>query len=400
MRKKRELFFLQIKLAFQSIPVILSGTVILTLLIALMAFAGIKMMSADEENTAMNVALVVEDDSKYTRMAISYIMEEESVKKMCTFTEMSLDEAEQALLDGTAFAAVVIPKDFLAGILNGVNIPARIILPEKGMNSQSKIFRELINAGTTDLATAQAAIYAVDDLCYVTGIDAVSEAEDYLNKKLMLYALRRNTYYGKIQFSDTGDLSVAEFYIAAGIVLLLLLSGITCCDILKRENGAFLFSLIRQEIHPCFLTISRLAGVFAVYSVILCSLYCLMVFLGKISFSAMALVSIPVLVFSVFAINLFIFQVADSKMAGAMILFLGTVVMMFVSGCFIPEVFLPENVNFLGNFLPAKWLTTLCGQILTGEVLLRTFEICFLYGTGFVLLTVLYQHLLEQRGKI
>lgn len=400
MKKKKELFFLQIKLAFQSIPVIMAGTVILTLLIGLMAFAGIKMMSEDGDKTAMNVALVVEDDSTYTRMAISYIMEEESVKKMCTFTEMSMGEAEKALSDGTVFAAVVIPKDFLAGILNGTNIPARIILPEKGINSQSKVFRELINAGTTDLATAQAAIYAVDDLCYVMGIDAVSEAEDYLNKKLMLYALRRNTYYGKIQFSDTGDLSVAEFYIAAGIVLLLLLSGITCCDILKRENSAFWLSLKRQGIHPWFLTISRLAGIFTVYSAMLCGVYLVMVFMGKISFSAMALISIPVLVFSIFAMNLFIFQVTDSKMAGAMILFLGTIGMMFVSGCFIPEVFLPKNINLLGNFLPAKWLTTLCGQILTGEVWIRTLGICLLYGTGFVLLTVFYQYLLEQRGKI
>lgn len=400
MKKTTTLFFLQIKLAFRSIPVILSGTVILTALIVLFAFAGIKILSADDNTNQMKVALVVEDDSRYTRMAIAYILEEESIKNMCSFTEMTEKEAERALLSGEVFAAVVIPQDFLAGILNGTNIPARIILPDKGLNSQSKVFRELINAGTTDIATAQAAVYAVDDLCRVTGIDAIAESEEYLNKQLMLYALRRNTYYGRIEFSDTGDLSVTEFYAAGGIILLLMLSGIICSDILKRDAGALMNSFFRLGIRPWILTVSKLTGVTMVYSVLLEGVYLIMVLLGRIPFSPVSLFSVPVLVFAVFSINLFIFQAADSKMAGAMILFMGTVVMMFLAGCFIPEVFLPEGINCLGNFMPVKWLAKLCGQILTGEVLADVLGICAVFGLIFTLLSVLYQHVLEYYGRI
>ena len=400
MKKKTTLFILQMKLAFRSIPVILAGTLILTAIIVLAAFAGVKLLSNEENTEKMRVALVIQDESKYTRMALTYLFEEESVKEMCEFVEMDEEEAGASLRAGEVFAVVIIPQDFLAGVLSGINIPARIVLRDSGMHTQSGHFQELVNAGATDLAIAQSAVYAVDDLCRVTGIDAIAESEEYLNVNLFMYALRRNTYYGQIEFSDTGDLTTVEFYAASGIVLLLLLSGVTCCDILKRDNKALLRSLNRIKVKPWLLATSKLAGVMSVYGGMLFLVYFIMTALKKIPFSLTAPVGIVVVVFGVFALNLLIFQITDSKMAGSMILFMGTIVMMFVSGNFIPEIMLPEGVNTIGQFMPTKYITRLCGQILTGEVMGETLGICALWGTVFLAVTILYQKALELRGKI
>lgn len=400
MKKKTTLFFLQMKLAFSSIPVILAGTLVLTAIIVLAAFAGVKLLSNEENTEKMRVALVIQDESKYTKMALTYLFEEESVKEMCDFVEMSEEEAGEALNLGEVFAVVIIPKDFLAGVLNGTNIPARIVLKDSGMHTQSGYFQELVNAAATDLAMAQSAVYAVDDLCRVTGIDAIAESEEYLNVNLFMYALRRNTYYGQIEYSDTGDLTTVEFYAASGIVLLLLLSGVTCCDILKRDNAALLRSLNRMEVRPWLMATSKLAGVMAVYGGMLLLVYMIMAVLKKVPFSLPALVGIVVVVFAIFALNLLIFQITDSKMAGAMILFMGSIVMLFVSGNFLPEIMLPEGVNAIGNVMPTKYITRLCGQILTGEMMGETLGICALWGAAFLALTILYQKTLELRGKI
>lgn len=400
MKKKTTLFFLQMKLAFSSIPVILAGTLVLTAIIVLAAFAGVKLLSNEENTEKMRVALVIQDESKYTKMALTYLFEEESVKEMCDFVEMSEEEAGEALNLGEVFAVVIIPKNFLAGVLNGTNIPARIVLKDSGMHTQSGYFQELVNAAATDLAMAQSAVYAVDDLCRATGIDAIAESEEYLNVNLFMYALRRNTYYGQIEYSDTGDLTTVEFYAASGIVLLLLLSGVTCCDILKRDNAALLRSLNRMEVRPWLMATSKLAGVMAVYGGMLLLVYMIMAVLKKVPFSLPALVGIVVVVFAIFALNLLIFQITDSKMAGAMILFMGSIVMLFVSGNFLPEIMLPEGVNAIGNVMPTKYITRLCGQILTGEVMGETLGICALWGAAFLALTILYQKTLELRGKI
>lgn len=399
MNKKKTLCFLQIKRAFCSIPVIFFGTTVFMALVALIAAGGVLLLSSNEESAPMKVAMVVEDDNKYTRMAISYLLEDESVKNTCSFQEMSQKEAESALIDGSVFAVVVIPKDFLAGVLNGTNLPARIILPKAGMNSQSRYFRELIESGASDLATAQAAIYALGDLCMATGIDAITESEDYLNRNLLLFALRRNTYYGKMELSDTGDLTTVQFYAATGIVLLLFFSGITCCDILKREQGAFVNVLKRYEISSGLLAVSKILGVMAVYVPFFLTAYLILSAFHVIAFSVPALFSVIVVVFAVFSMNLFVFWMTDGRMAGTMVLFLGTMVMMFVSGSFIPEVFLSEGMNAIGRVMPVKYITGLCGQILTGEVLLRNVVICMLTGIVFVAASVLCQKLREYFGK-
>lgn len=399
MKKTLALYQLWFKLAARSIPTILSGTLILAVFVAGTAFAGVKLLSSQDNADKVPVALVINDDNTYTQMALSYLLEEETIKKTCVFTEMTEEEAENALKNGSVLAAVIIPEEFMAKVLYGRDVTAQLILSDGKETAQSKLFQKMIRSGAMDLVTAQSAIYAVDDLCRTAGIDAIKESEDYLNFHLLMYALRRNTYFGQRILSDTGDLSTVQFYAAGGIVLLLMLGGITCGGLLKKEEEAYISAIYRVGIRPYSLLLAKLLSTSAVYTGIAVLLYLAAVFFGTVRFSLGALLGLAVLVLTVFSVNLLIFQIAGNRAAGTLAGFLVTVVMMFLSGNFIPASFLPKLVNQIGNFMPTKWATKLCGQILTGEILHQSVSACLTALAVMFAAAVLFQALNRKIGR-
>lgn len=399
MKKTLTLYTLWLKLALKSIPVILCGTLILAVFVAGTAFAGVKILSGGDERDKIMVALVINDDNTYTQMALSYLLEEETIKEMCTFREMGEDEAQKALKEGEVLAVIIIPENFMVKVLYGEDVSAQLILSEGGTTAQSGIFQKMIRSGAMDLVTAQSAIYAVDDLCRATGIDAIRESEEYLNLHLLMYALRRNTYFGKQIISDTGDLSPVQFYTAGGIVLLLMLGGITCGELLKKEDETYISSLYRVGIKPHSVLFAKLLSTSAVYLGIIIVIYIVALFQKAVVFSFAALPAAALVILTVFSINLLIFQVAGNRVAGTLAGFLVTVVMMFLSGNFIPASFLPKLVNDIGNFMPSKWITALCGQILTGEILWHTVGMCFVVLGIMLAAAILFQALNRKIGR-
>lgn len=377
MKKTLALYKMWFRCAIKLIPAVLAGTLVLAAFAAGAAFAGVKLLAAKDSVDKIPVALVINDDNTYTQMALSYLLEEESIKETCTFTQMREEDAQSALKTGEVSAVIVIPENFMVSVLYGEDISAQLILSESEMTTQSKIFQKMIRSGAADLVTAQSAIYAVDDLCRAAGIDAIRESEEYLNVHLLMYALRRNTYFGKQILSDTGDLSTVQFYAAGAIVLLLMLAGITCGELLKKEKESYTLALYRVGVRAHSVLAAKLVSVTTVYLGIFMVFYLVALSRKMVVFSVAALPAAAVLLLAVFSIHLLIFQIAGSRTAGTLAGFLATVVMMFLSGNFIPASFLPKLVNDIGAVMPTKWMTALCGQIITGEILWQTVVTCF-----------------------
>lgn len=394
MKKKLLFVWFQMKMALQMIPRILLGTVGFAILIGLIALTGQMVLEAQDSNSsAADIALVNQDDNKYTKLALNFLFEEETIKETCNFIEMSEEMALTDLKKGSVVAVVVIPQGFLNSVLNGTNLPAQIVLSQGGTNSQSKYFREMVQSGANDLAIAQAAIYSIEEYCSAVGReDIIGEANTYMNETLLSFALRRGTYLSDEVVSVTGDFSVTVFYIASGIVLLLLLSGITCNEILKNENAAFVVCMKRQGIGRAMTAWVKLCSVVLVYALVFVAVYLVAGAMGKVVFSMTGILGIILLLFAAFAIGQFCFVLTNQRMSGALLLFAFTVVMMFLAGCFLPDAFLPQAVVRIGKWMPAKYMVTLCGQIISGQInhqiMLCVFEsaVAFVAATSLIAL--------------
>lgn len=61
-----------------------------------------------------------------------------------------------------------------------------------------------------------------------------------------------------------------------------------------------------------------------------------------------------------------VFQLAGNGTAAVLLLFFLSVVMQYLSGGFLPSVFLPETVQIIGRFVPTAYLIKAAGSLYAG----------------------------------
>ncbi len=377
---------LQIKAAFKSLPKLIAATILFATLVGLVGFCGTKLLDNNHKNKRMDIALVLPPDAdSYTTLAFSFLSDIDTVKNMCAFETIDREDAFEGLRNRSISAVILIPDNFVNHIMDGTNTPANIILPRSGVTSESMLFRTFVNAGVADLAAAQAGIYAVDDVCrYYTIEDGISQSEDFLNPEYLSYALNRTECFKTETITSTGSLTTIEFYICSGIVLFLLLSGISCSDLLKRENRTLSLALKRRRIPVFLLFAFKILSVALVFFSIFLFTY-FMTSLAQIRFPAISkvlphlnlisLLSLFFLMIGIFAMVHCIFQFAQTQSLGVLLLFTISTLMLFISGGFVPLSLLPEALQTISVFLPTTYFIRLCGEIVTNGTTLLTFLI-------------------------
>ena len=62
----------------------------------------------------MDIAVVLPPDGdSYTSLAFSFLSDIETIKNVCTFKEMSKDSAYEGLRNGTIYAIILVPDNFV-----------------------------------------------------------------------------------------------------------------------------------------------------------------------------------------------------------------------------------------------------------------------------------------------
>lgn len=389
------LLLFQIKAACRELPKIIAATIIFSFIVFLIGFGGTKLLNQNKENNKMDVAVVLPPNADtYTTMAFSFLSEIDTVKNVCNFIQMDKDAATNGLKNGTIYAAIMVPDNFVNHIIDGTNTPADIILPRSNLNTKSMLFRTLVNAGVTDLSAAQAGIYAVDDVCNFYKIkNGVSQSEKFLNDAYFSYALNRSIYFRAESVSSVGSLTQIQIYLCSGIILLLLLSGIACYDLLRPENPTLSISLRRRGMPISILYIFKAIGVSTIYYLLILFAYMIENLAELkfpvlksiiINFNFLSYLSLFILVFMVFAMILFLFQLSDNHTLSMLLLFILSIIMMFMSGAFVPSSILPEIMQKAATFLPTTYFTRLCGEIITNTTKLMTILQTSLFGVLFI----------------
>ncbi|MGN0318195.1 MAG: ABC transporter permease [Lachnospira sp.] len=407
-RKNMEYLFLQIKSAFLSIPKILLSTVVLAALVVLIVFAvSVAMESNDEDYGKMVVAVVYseEETSPYSEMAISFISEIETVKNNCIFEETDEKTAYKGLEDDTYAAAIIIPPNVIEDIIRGINTPIKVVFPAGGVNNSSVLFRELCNAGTADLSSAEAGVYAMDDVFFTILKDKKNKqrrAEDELSVKYFSYALNRSVYFEMQDISERDGLNSIQYYTCTGIVLLLLLSGITCTGLFNAGSRLLKKVLAREGVGNISMAVSTILGVSLVYFILLTCTYCVVLILGNAGSNSIlsgiiragdfgsiagAVLEIGILVFSVFSFIYFLNNLIENEVYSTLALFLLGIAGMYASGCFVMQSMLPPLVRKLGMVIPMNGYFQLAGQILTGNLNIGICAGALGYAALFILLS-------------
>ena len=376
---------LEVKRTIKSLPHFLTGAIVLVLLAGTIAFSASKLLYGEQKLDRMEVGVIIPDEDRLAKTAIKMVASLDSVGSLCDFTYVKETEGRRLLQEGTLLALLKLPEGLVEGIMNGSNPPVTVYFSDHAGLSAA-VFRELTEAGSSILGTAQAGIYAADDYLRAKGEgNSISLAEADLNRLFLAASLSRERYFKTERVSATGAVSVAEFYGISASVLILLLLGIPAAPIVRPYQRVMEEKLTLLGIGRIKRTLVRT----------LCLLLLLLLFSGapfllclRLGLFASGGVSIVLWLLSCLAASgliLFIYELCQNTAAAILLLFFSAIVMVFLSGGLIPSVFLPETVQSVGAWMPTTLLFDGVRFMITGEGVAVIGRLLLFEGCLFVL---------------
>ncbi len=357
---------LELKRALKRLPHMAAGAIVLMAMLGTIAFAASKLLYGETTLERVTIGVVLPEEDRIARQLVRMLGTYDSVRSVCEFSFMDSSEAEKQLRDGEIFGIMNVPEGLVQGIINGTNIPVTITLPQ-GNALKNRVFKELTSAGARTLGSAQAGIYAGDQLLLNYDLaGGISQLEADLNRIYMAYSLPRADLFEHVKVSATGDVDTLEFYGISAFVLYLLLAAIPVSGYLAPESRVMSQKLSLAGIGPWMATAARLAGLGALLLAAALPAALGALKFGVLEFSWLMLLALAAVCLAAAALVLFCYEAAGTLMGGVMLLFLGAVLLLFLSGGFLPLVFLPAQVRSLAPFLPTTTLMNGAKMIVTG----------------------------------
>ncbi len=367
-------FKLQCKKYGKILPMILAESLLLALLIVLLGAMAVKLLGQGSSLAQIKVGVVSEEEEGLTGLLVSFVEGMDSLEDNCSFELMEEQEAYEALEAGELYAAVFLPEGMLDSILNGTNLPAKIVLSRACSELETAVFEEVAGAGGRMLSVAQAGIYAADELCLETGhTGQIAEAEAYLNDAYLNYALNRTSIFELEEVSATGKVGVITYYTASLLLVFLTFSAVVMGRYVKVKPDAHTMLLaaagMRREWQYLCDIIAFAVVVAIVGSIIGCPLLWACAAMEGATDEAVLLCGVYVWI--LFSVGLFVrllLQICGNDNGGMGNVFAFAVVAMFASGLFIPTAFLPVTLERIGKLLPYRYWLEMILNAFRGEV--------------------------------
>ena len=385
--------YLEMKKTIGMFPRMLLQAILLMAIISVIAFCGIKSMERDPLAVNVDIGVVVREDNTMTRMALGYVENMESVSQVCSFTQMSEEEGFAQLERGDVAALVILPEQLVEGIMNGQNPTVDVVFP-RNARLEAMLFRELTESGAGLLRVAQAQIYGADDTAAEYGMtDRLSAIYTEIDSYNLAFALDRLAMYDEETVSVTGHMSVLQYYAAAGVVMFLLLAGMAVYPVMQQEPPAVQRQLMRQGTGMMWQCFCRWLCGFVCMGMLCGVAWILFKIAGVLAPDAaesvtvalisgrnrgsvsMQAVMIVLIVITAATFIYMMYSLAGSRTSGIMLIFLCSVLMIYLSGGFIPSVLMPQSMQAVGDKLPTAYLIRAFGGLLAGYGN-RTFSQC------------------------
>lgn len=322
----------------------------------------------------VNIGIAIQEGESISRLATQYISSMDSVRSVCDFYYLDEQESVEQLKQGTLQAVVVLPEGFYHDVQVGINPPAQIYFP-KDAAQNTQVFEELVTAGVSFLQTAEAGVYAALDTASYYGVElqgaGLGDTIAYLFAHQML---KRDSVYSARMLSSMGNLSVAEYYYAAGLVILLMMCGIQFGFLYGKRNrsvedklkihgvGSIRQSVVKILVMTEFLYVTGLLYYFAGIGIAGWTKTYFVFFQGTTWYALLLLCLGIAIYFQV------LYELSGSSSQAAVFVFAVNVITIIGAGVLIPEAYLGKEIAGISRFLPMKYWNVYAAGMLEGEL--------------------------------
>lgn len=377
-------FFIYLFLEYKkSAKVLLKSTVSLLLAAVLLlgaaavlshVFFGSRMLQA------IDVGVAVPEGEKETKAVLRFLSAMESAESVCNFRYFPENEAMEKLYEGEVQAVIVLPESLYEDMYSGEKGRIAVYLPEDPP-FRVQVFRELLADGVSLLTTAEAGVLAASDLA---GADAIAygerdeigfpkmkpyEAANFISYEYIQCALGRDNMFDEYVYSPLGQMDLYQYYFAAAVSVLLLMSGLNYSFLYQGNSRAVEQKLRVMGLGTVKVSLIKILVMANASWLLAAASYlagCLFSRWGKFDFiwfhGSALLLLIPVSIGAAFYFHA-VYSVFGKGMQGAVFLLSVNAVMVLCSGVVIPLAYLPEAVRRVGQYLPLNFLRQYCAEV-------------------------------------
>lgn len=322
----------------------------------------------------IEVGIVIEDDSQMTEIITSYISGMESVDSICNFQYVNYEQGESMLSEGELQVVIVLPASLYDELDSLQHTKATILLPE-GETLGVRMFGQLLSSGVSLLQVAEAGVKASYNM--TKGESMLfdrSELGTFLAMKYLFQALDRMDTYDEIVVSPMGIMSGIQFYYLAFFICICLICGLNFSYLYEAKQKALQNKLciegvgkIKQAFVKILLMALYLFGVELVIYIVGCILS-EVTLLYFVNFEMIAVLIMMGLALAISTHFHLVYSIAKDEKQGTLLLLVSSILMVICAGLVIPQVYLPEVAQWIGNCSPLYGWSLLGQQALYGEI--------------------------------
>lgn len=317
----------------------------------------------------VDVGVSVPEEEKETRAVVRFLAAMESVESVCKFHYLSREEALEKLYEGEIQAVIVLPESLYEDMYSGQKGEIRVYLPENPP-FRVQVFEELLSDGLSLLETAEAGVLAARDMAEAGSAEMKPyQAAEHLSYAYIKCAMDRQDIFEKSVYSPLGQTDLYQYYFAAAVSVLLLMSGLNYSFLYQDQSraaeqklrvlgmGRVRISLVKTVVMANASWILAMAGYLS---------GCVLSQTQQMNFLwfhwSVLLGMIPVSIAAAVYFHV-IYSIFGRGMQGAVFLLCANALMALCSGIFIPLPYLPDAVGRVGQYLPLNFLHRYCVEI-------------------------------------
>ncbi|MBQ3100726.1 MAG: ABC transporter permease [Clostridia bacterium] len=358
-------FRLQLKRSMKLFPCVLCVSAVLTAALAILLIGTVASNNDSIEKKKFNIGIVGDTSESYLGLGIAAVETLDSSNMAINFKEMTADDAEKSLEEGSLNAYVVIPEGFVEAAVHGDIKKITFVTTPGAVGFTTILKNEIATLISELLVHSQKGVYAVGDLMKDNGLKGRSDTMDAMATEYFALILKRADLYRTDIAGVSDSLSLGGYLLCGLPIFFLLMWGISCCFLFAKKNNA-LSRILSAKGSKNIVQISAEYLAYFLLMLVAVLIILLPVFSVLPSFSefipefadrdfgfalSFILRLIPCIAV-ISALQFFICEAVNSMITGALAQFVSAIVLSYLGGCIYPIGFFPDVIAKLSNYTP------------------------------------------------
>ncbi len=403
--KTKKYLNLQIKRALKHFPAILAITILITACISMVCAIIIKQNAENENQKKIKIGITGDLSQTYLDIGITAIESIDTSRFSIEFVTMDEEQAQKEVRGGKLSGYIRIPDGFVESVVRMDNIPIVYVTSDSPTGFGSILMNEVAKTISDIVAQTQKGIYGMQKISKeYKRTENYKENTDKINIEYIETVLNRTSVFETEYLGMSDGVSMGAYFVCGGIMMILLLWGITCNSYLYKKDrsmekllvskGSSVFSQVICE-YLSFIFITVLVFMLFAFTAGL-ALQNIKLGIAEIdsvypSDFIFYIIKILPVILMITSVHFLFYECISGYVGVILIQFIFALGTGYICGCLYPSHYFPESIQKISSFLPTGLGVTYMRQSISGTLSLKSIIGVISFTAVFLALSIVFR---------